>query len=162
MKIIEKSSQFLAAAALIGAVSIAQLSPAVAGDRTPLRHVTSVSASVDREVSDRVESRIKELHAKLHITVDQGPQWEAFATVMRQNAESIHALMVEKHANTGAMNAVDDLTSYQAVAQAHVDGLAKLIPSFEALYATMSDRQKKTADALFGQHGNHAQRSSSN
>ena len=162
MKIIEKSTQFLAAAALIGAVSIVQMSPAGAADRTSVRPGTSISANSDRDVSERVEGRIKELHAKLHITVDQSAQWENFATVMRQNAELIHALMVEKHQNTATMTAVDDLQSYEVVAKAHVDGLEKLIPSFQALYATMSDHQQKTADKLFGQHGHNEQRSSSN
>jgi len=44
---------------------------------------------------------------------------------------------------------VDDLQSYAAIADAHADGLKKLIPAFQALYTAMSDDQKKTADMLF-------------
>jgi hypothetical protein len=161
MKIVARTTVFLAAAALVGAWSLTEMPPAAAGDPVSVRHLTSVSANSDQAVSDRVEARITELHAKLHITADQAPQWEAFAAVMRENAQSIHALMVDKHQNAAAMSAVDDLTSYQDIAKAHVDGLAKLIPTFQALYATMSDRQKKTADMLFGQH-EHREMHSSN
>lgn len=162
MKIIERTTQFLAAAALIGAVSIVQMSPAFAAGPASVRHLTSILSNSEHGASDRIETRIKELHTKLHINASQSAQWDAFAAVMRENAESIHTLMVDKHQNAATMSAVDDLTSYQAVAQAHVDGLAKLIPTFQALYATMSDHQKKTADSLFGQHDHHDQRSSKN
>lgn len=155
MKIIARTTLLLAATALIGVFAVAQAPIAAAGDRTSVRHVTAISSNADRDASDRVEGRIKELHAKLHIKADQTAQWDSFATVMRENAQSIRALMVEKHQNAATMSAVDDLHSYQDVAKAHVDGLARLIPSFEALYVTMSDHQKRTADMLFGQHGTH-------
>jgi hypothetical protein len=162
MKIIVRTTQFLAAAALLGVCTIAQSPSALAGDRTSVRHVLSVSANPDKDASIRVEGRIKELHAKLHIKPEQQAQWDAFAAVMRENASSIRTLMIEKHQNQATMSAVDDLNSYQDVAKAHVDGLGRLIPTFTALYATMSDHQKKTADTLFGQHDHHDQRSSSN
>ena len=53
-----------------------------------------------------------------------------------------------------AMTAVEDLKSYSEIAQAHADGLKNFIPVFEALYASMSDDQKKDADTLF-RYGGH-------
>jgi protein CpxP len=47
------------------------------------------------------------------------------------------------------MTAVDDLKMYQKFAQAHVDGLKNLISSFETLYNSMPDAQKKIADQVF-------------
>jgi hypothetical protein len=47
------------------------------------------------------------------------------------------------------MTAVDDLKSYGEIADAHADGIKKLTPVFAALYASMSDAQKKEADAIF-------------
>jgi protein CpxP len=47
------------------------------------------------------------------------------------------------------MTAVADLQMYQKFAQAHVDGLKNLISSFQALYDTMPDAQKKVADKVF-------------
>ena len=101
---------------------------------------------------DRVETRIKELHRKLKITAAQESQWNAFAEVMRDNAEAVDAVLKERSENLHAMNAVEDLRSYQRLADAHADGLKKLVPAFEALYNTMSDDQKKNADAEFGKH----------
>jgi len=161
MKIIERTTHVLAAAALLGAVALAQASPAAAADRTSVRHVISTSSNSDKAASDRVEGRIKDLHAKLHITAAQASQWDAFATVMRENASTIRANLMTKAQNATAVSAVDELHNYQDLAKAHVDGLARLIPTFEALYATMSDDQKKTADAVFSHTGHHDQRSSS-
>jgi hypothetical protein len=39
--------------------------------------------------------------------------------------------------------------SYQSVIEAHEVGMQKFVPPFEALYNSMSDAQKKTADSLF-------------
>ena len=47
------------------------------------------------------------------------------------------------------MTAVDDLKSYGQFAQAHVDGLKGLTASFETLYNSMPDAQKKVADQVF-------------
>jgi hypothetical protein len=52
------------------------------------------------------------------------------------------------------MTAIDDLKSYGEITAAHADGIKKLTPVFAALYDTLSDAQKKDADALF-RHGAH-------
>ncbi len=50
------------------------------------------------------------------------------------------------------MSALDNLRNYQMIADAHADGLKKLVPAFATLYGAMSDQQKATADAVFGRH----------
>jgi hypothetical protein len=47
------------------------------------------------------------------------------------------------------MNAVESMKSSEQIAEAHAQDLQKLEPPFEALYASMDERQKKTADRLF-------------
>jgi hypothetical protein len=69
---------------------------------------------------------------------------------MRENAQAIDVVLRERAANLHAMNAVDDLRSYQHLADAHAEGLKKLVPAFESLYHNMSEDQKKNADAVFG------------
>ena len=96
-----------------------------------------------------VETRIKELHRKLHITKAQEPQWESVAQVMRSNATSMEALVHERYESAPKMTAVDDLRSYSALADAHADGLKKFLPVFEQVYDSLSDALKKTADTLF-------------
>ena len=105
--------------------------------------------------TERVEARIKSLHERLKITPAQETQWNAFAQVMRDNAQHMQSLIEKRRQNSGTMNAVDDLRSYQEVADAHAQGLDKMIPAFQALYDTMSAEQKKNADAVFHQNRRH-------
>jgi len=103
--------------------------------------------------ADRVEARIKELHTKLKITPAQEELWNNVTEVMRDNAKTMEALIKARSEKASTMTAVDDLKSYGEIAEAHADGLKKFVPVFEALYASMSDAQKKDADTLFRHHG---------
>jgi len=103
---------------------------------------------------DRVEMRIKDMHAKLSITPAQEEQWGKVAEVMRDNAKSMDALTTARHEHARTMTAVDDLTSYGEITAAHAEGIKKLTPVFATLYADMSDAQKTQADTFF-RHGDH-------
>jgi protein CpxP len=103
---------------------------------------------------DRVELRIKDMHAKLKITAEQEPQWVLVATVMRDDAKAMDALTQTRFDHAKDMTAIDDLKSYGEIATAHADGINKLTPVFTTLYTNMSDSQKKEADILF-RHGPH-------
>jgi periplasmic protein CpxP/Spy len=127
----------------------AQVSPPAANPATP--PPAAQPSPVRPTRVDRVEARITSLHAQLKITPAQEPQWNAFAQVMRDNAKTVDALIQSRVQNAKTMTAVDDLHAYQGIADAHAEGLKKLIPAFEALYASMSDEQKKNADAVFSQ-----------
>jgi len=85
----------------------------------------------------------------LHITAAQEPQWQAVADAMRDDAKTIGTLIRERAAKAKTMTAVDDLNSYAAIADAHAAGVKKLASVFETLYASLSDAQKKDADAVF-------------
>jgi protein CpxP len=110
---------------------------------------TSALASASPSHVDRVEARIKELHAKLNITQAQEDLWTNVTQVMRDNAQTVDALIKVRSENAKTMTAIDDLKSYGNVADAHAEGLKKFIPVFGALYASMSDTQKKNADTIF-------------
>jgi hypothetical protein len=49
------------------------------------------------------------------------------------------------------MTAADSMTSYSQLAEQRSQDLVKLATSFQTLYGTFSDQQKKDADALFRQ-----------
>jgi hypothetical protein len=100
---------------------------------------------------ERVETRIKELHAKLQITPAQEEQWSKVAQVMRDNEKQMDTL-IKTRAERAQMNAIDDLKSYAEITDAHADGMKRFTPVFETLYDTMSEPQKKNADAVF-RHG---------
>ncbi|MGA3003794.1 MAG: Spy/CpxP family protein refolding chaperone [Acetobacteraceae bacterium] len=99
---------------------------------------------------ETVEQRITTLHAALKITPAEDAKWNAVAQAMRENASNMDQLIAENRKTAPQdMSAVDDLTTYQKFAQAHVDGLKNLISSFTALYSAMPDAQKKVADTVF-------------
>ncbi|MDE2228290.1 MAG: Spy/CpxP family protein refolding chaperone [Alphaproteobacteria bacterium] len=96
-----------------------------------------------------IEARIKSLHDRLHITEAEEQQWGQVAQAMRENAATIEKLVRERNAKVRTMNAVDNLNTYAEIANAHADGLKKLVTAFDSLYGSMSEPQKKQADAVF-------------
>lgn len=99
----------------------------------------------------RVEAHIKRLHDQLKITAAESDQWNAVAGIMRDNEKKLADLVQTRAKNVSAMSAIDNLRTYEAIADAHEDGLKRLVPAFETLYAAMSDAQKKNADQIFRQ-----------
>jgi periplasmic protein CpxP/Spy len=95
---------------------------------------------------------IAKFHDTLKITPEQEGQWSKLAAVMQENAVAMRAATEARKEKGTNMNAVDDLKSYSAVTDAQAEGMHKFIPAFEALYASMSDEQKKNADAIFTKH----------
>jgi protein CpxP len=98
---------------------------------------------------DRTELRIKDMHAKLKVTAAQEEQWAKVAQAMLDDAKIMDTLTQARVDHAKDMTAVDDLKSYGELADAHANGIKKLTPLFAALYASMSDAQKKEADTLF-------------
>ena len=76
-------------------------------------------------------------------------QWDQFAEVMRDNAREMNKAAMEHAQQVPSMGAVEDLKSYEQLAEAHVQRLQKLIPAFESLYNTMPAQQKQVADQVF-------------
>jgi protein CpxP len=103
--------------------------------------------------ADRVEARIANMHAKLKITQAQEDQWAKAAEVLRDNEKAIEPLIKARKENSKSMTAVDDLKSYGEITDAHAVGIKKFTPVFATLYDSMSDAQKKEADALFRHSG---------
>jgi len=130
------------APAMPAAPSAAPATPSTAPAAKPAPTKTSKRMS-------GVEARIKSLHARLKITAAQEPQWQPVAEAMRDNAATMEKLVSERNAKVKTMTAVDNLQTYSDIAQAHADGLKKLVSAFDPLYASMSDAQKKVADAVF-------------
>lgn len=99
-----------------------------------------------------LDARIERLHRQLQITADQEPQFKAFADVMRGNAQAMHALFQERGKKTDH-TAVANLHWYAQLTAAHAEALNKLVPAFDALYQSLSDKQKEIADKVFDEFG---------
>ena len=138
LKFTHAAARAVAAAALVATIAFAS-GPVIAAKASD---------------EDRVEARIKDMHAKLKITQAQEDQWAKVTQVMRDNAKSMDALTQARSEHAKTMTAVDDLKSYAEITDAHADGIKKFTPVFATLYAGMSDAQKKEADTLF-RHGTH-------
>jgi protein CpxP len=109
-----------------------------------------VVLAIDKDAhEDRTELRIKEMHAKLKITPAQQEQWAKVAQVMLDDAKTMDALTQIRVDHAKDMTAVDDLKSFGEIADAYANGIKKMTPVFADLYASMSDTQKKEADAFF-------------
>jgi hypothetical protein len=108
------------------------------------------------QTADQTEARIAALHRELHIAADQDAQWNEFAQVMRSNARKMRSSIAERSSMLRHMSAVEDLHSYERVADEHAEGLKRLVPAFEALYVKMSPAQQKNADHVFGTQQRHA------
>jgi protein CpxP len=97
---------------------------------------------------DPIEARLTEIKQRLAITAAQQPQFDQFAGVIKQNAQAMEALM-QKELPNARPGAVEGLRIAANFAQAEADNLKRLVPALEALYASLSEQQKRTADELF-------------
>jgi hypothetical protein len=142
----------VAIAALLGATMLATPLTVAWAQNAPVK--TAATEAATETKGQTVEQRITDLHAALKITPAEETQWNGVAQAMRENATAMDT-MVAKNRTTPPQNmsAVEDLKTYQKVAQAHVDGLKNLISAFGTLYDAMPDAQKKVADEVFNTAG---------
>ncbi|HEX4192839.1 MAG TPA: Spy/CpxP family protein refolding chaperone [Stellaceae bacterium] len=137
----------MAAATIAGATA---LMPALAGAQAASPPAAQSSAAATaKPAASSVEARIKSLHDQLKITSAEESQWNAVAQAMRDSAKNTATLIDDRNKKAKSMTAIDDLHSYRAIQQAHLDGIDKLTSAFETLYAAMPDAQKKLADTVF-------------
>ena len=125
--------------------------PPAAAPTVPTTQAPRAASSSARD--SRVESRIKSLHDRLHITAQQESLWNDVAQTMRDNSARMRDLIQDRDSKAASMNAVDDFQSYKKIADAHADELSKFISVFQKLYDNMSPEQKRNADVVFREHG---------
>jgi len=166
-----RAGRVIAAAALLPAIlfaasshstfaaeSAAQAAPTSATQTQTAQPAPKTVAKVQVASVDRIEDRIADLHKKLHVTSDQESLLGDMAQVMRANGQKMRDSVADRTAKLKTMNAIDDLKSYQMITDEHADGLKRLIPAFEALYAKMTPAQQKNADQVFGEQQRNAAR----
>jgi uncharacterized membrane protein YhiD involved in acid resistance len=116
------------------------------------------SSAVTRTTAvEHTEAQIKQLQDELKITEAQEVLWNNLTQVMRQNAKEMDALTKDRAEATKTMNAVEHMKFHSQITEAQLNQQKKFIPPFEALYASMSDEQKKSTDTIFrtGKHEKH-------
>jgi periplasmic protein CpxP/Spy len=130
---------FGAAASALAALSEGRAPPA--GRWRPLTLVQAPPAA-----GPNVEANIGQLHQRLMITPAQESQFQAFANVMRQNAR-----MMPAAPPTPNVNAVEGLHTEIELTQQYLNGLKRMLPALQALYAVLTPEQRQAADQAFRQ-----------
>ena len=150
-------SSYLASAALAVSLALPAAAQAQSNTSTPTTSPPSPTAAASPMSSNavagtaerRVEEHIRQLHAQLRITPAEQPQWDRFAEVMRQNARAMDQEIAERHQQFPTMNALQNMQSYEKIAEAHAQHLQSLVPAFENLYNAMPEQQKRLTDQVF-------------
>jgi periplasmic protein CpxP/Spy len=140
----------LAAAASLAAVWLLPAggpsrAAAMAGASAPGQRALSALPAQAAAPGPNIEANITQLHQRLQITPAQEPRFNAFANVMRANAR------MTPSAPPANPSAVDDLRVAIQVSAQELDALKRLLPPLEALYASLSPAQQRTADQVFRQ-----------
>jgi periplasmic protein CpxP/Spy len=142
----------VAITALLGATFLA--TPLTATRALAQAAVTPAAASATETKGETVQQRIADLHASLKITPAEETQWNGVAQAMHENAAAMDKLVATNRTTLPQnLSAVQELQTYQQLAQAQVDGLENLTAAFSTLYNVMSDDQKKLADQVFQTSG---------
>jgi protein CpxP len=149
----------MAAALLAGATAIG-LAPAFAETAPSPANVTGQSQAHHGRFGmmpgQLVDGRIAFLKTELKITPAQEAQWDQFAAVMRQNAQSLDQAIANarQHRDT-AMNAADRIEMEAQFAKLRAENEARLANAFRPLYASLSPEQQQMANELMSHAGWH-------
>jgi periplasmic protein CpxP/Spy len=153
-------NSLMAAALLTGAATIglapamAQTGPAPAGSaaQSAARHHEHARMMPGQ----LVDGRIAFLKTELKITPAQEGQWQQFADVMRQNAQSLDQAIIDARQHRGAaMNVIDRMDMRAQFSKIRADNAARLVSALRPLYASLSPEQQQVANQLMSHDGWH-------
>jgi hypothetical protein len=105
-------------------------------------------------MTDHIEGRLAFLKTELKITDAQLPQWNTFADAARASATQMNTMMQQGSAmmQGGTPPGLPQRLELQEKhLAAHLETLRKMKAAMLPLYASLSDEQKRSADALI--HG---------
>jgi hypothetical protein len=95
-----------------------------------------------------VEGRIAYLKTELKITDAQSQQWNAFADAVRQSAGAMGTMRQGMMSGGAALPAPEQAEREVKLLSARLDAMKLIAAAETALYAVLSDEQKKSADEL--------------
>ena len=98
---------------------------------------------------EKVEARISDMYATLHITKAQDAEWNAFAQVMLDNAQAMDGAVKQYGGDRSKLSAPEIIGDYEQIAAQHAQNVARLAAAVSMLYADLSPEQKTLADAMF-------------
>jgi hypothetical protein len=136
----------LASALLASSVVLGSAAAQDANSGTAPNSETAPPAAVDPTAA-----RIRNLHDRLRITAEQEQLWDQVGETIRNNTQNLAPLLRERRRAALSGSAPEVLHAYEALIEAQLDSQRKMVTVFEPLYATLSEDQKKVADAIIRQ-----------
>jgi hypothetical protein len=100
------------------------------------------------DASTFAEGRIAFIKAELAITDAQKDVWEAYATALRKNLESMQQMRATMMEATPPDSPVERLDLHISTMESRLQTLKEVKPALAALYATLSEDQKKSAEGV--------------
>jgi len=95
-----------------------------------------------------VEGRIAFIKAEFVITDAQKDVWDAYAAALRKNFESMQGMRKTMMSVMEAATPIDRLDLHITTMESRLQSLKEIKPALAALYAALSEDQKKKADSL--------------
>lgn len=102
----------------------------------------------DGDASTFAEGRIAFIKAELAVTDAQKDVWETYAAALRKNLESMQHMRAAMMGATRPASPVERLDLHISTMESRLQALKEVKPALAALYATLSEDQKKSAEGL--------------
>jgi len=97
-------------------------------------------------MAQHAEQRLTRLKADLKPTDAQLPQWNAFAGAVRAAAKAMQDNHSKMMPSMGKATLPEQIAMHETMLSQHLDGMRQIKGAAAALYATLTDAQKKIAD----------------
>jgi hypothetical protein len=101
---------------------------------------------------EHIEGQLAFYKTELKITDAQGPQWNAFAATIRDNATKLRQAMMQGMQANEAPKSTELIQRRIASLTVQLDAMKAVQATAKPLYDVLSSEQKKTADELMAQH----------
>jgi hypothetical protein len=99
------------------------------------------------------DGRLAFLKTELAITDAQNALWDAYASALRANFQSMHDMRRTMKTSMSDMTPVQRLDAHLVAMRGRLNALEEVKPSLAALYAALSADQRTKADQLLTQMG---------
>ena len=93
--------------------------------------------------------RLGRLQDTLRINPGQQQAWNQFANTSLQNATTLDQLYRQRRDTLQTMNAVQNMQTFTQIQLQQAQGMERLLPTFQQLYAELSPPQRQAADDMF-------------
>ena len=99
-------------------------------------------------MAQHAEQRLDRLKVDLKLTDAQMPQWNAFADAIRSAAKAMQDRHSKMMPGMGKMTLPEQIVMHETMLSEHLERMRQIKGPAAAMYATLTDAQKKIADQM--------------